>query len=74
MLDKIREILSQYVEVSADKIVPEADLITDLGLNSLDVLNIILEFEDEFGIEIDENDIDQLTTVGDIAEYIEARK
>lgn len=71
MIEKVKEILSDYTEASVDEIEPEMDLVKDLDLNSLDVVNLIVTFEDEFGIEISDRAIKDLKTVGDIVECLE---
>ena len=71
MLERIREILKKYAEVSADLIVPDATLQGDLALNSLDVVNIVMDFEDEFGIEIEDDAVGGFITVADIVKYME---
>lgn len=73
MTDKIKTILSDYSGISADKISEETNLVSDLGLSSLDVVNIIVAFEDEFNIEIPDSDIRSLKKVGDIRLYIEKK-
>lgn len=71
MMEKIKEILLDYTEESVVDIKPEMDLVKDLGLNSLELVNLIVTFEDEFGIEISDRAIKDLKTVGDIAECLE---
>lgn len=73
MLEKIREILKDYTEVPADKITPQSHFRDDLGLNSLDVVNVVVAFEDEFGIEIDDDDISSMVRVKDAIDYITER-
>ena len=73
MLEKIREILKDYTEVPADKITPQSHFRDDLGLNSLDVVNVVVAFEDEFGIEIDDDDISSMVRVKDAIDYISER-
>lgn len=70
MLKKIKKILQNYTEVSNEKLTPETDLMKDLDLTSLDVIDIVLAFEDEFGIEIPDRAIRDLVTVGDIEKYL----
>lgn len=72
MLEKVKEILLEYTEVPASEITLTTDLATDLDLNSLDIVNIVVAFEDEFGIEIPDRAIRDLTTVEDIVRYLEA--
>lgn len=69
MLKRIVGILKDYTEVPSVKIIPESRLTEDLGFNSLDLMNIVIAFEGEFGIEIPEIDVQELFTVGDIANY-----
>lgn len=73
MTDRIKAILSDYSGISADEISEETNLVSDLGLSSLDVVNIVVAFEDEFDIEIPDSDIRSLKTVGDIQRYVEEK-
>lgn len=71
MLEKVKKILLDYTEVPASEITPKTDLVKDLELNSLDVVNIVVAFEDEFEIEIPDRIISTLTKVEDIVKYLE---
>lgn len=71
MIDKIIEILSEFTELSTEEMNENTELVNDLGLNSLDVVNVIVAFEDEFNIEIPDRIIKDLRTIGDILKYIE---
>ena len=73
MLEKIRNILVNYTETDLESIVGETDLQKDLGLNSFDVINIIVDFEDTFGIEIPDEDVRQFVTVNSIIEYLDGK-
>ncbi len=73
MLEKIRDILKDYTEVPAEKITPQSHFRNDLGLNSLDVVNVVVAFEDEFDIEIDDDDISSMVRVEDAIRYITER-
>jgi acyl carrier protein len=73
MLEKIRDILKDYTEVPAEKITPQSHFRDDLGLNSLDVVNVVVAFEDEFDIEIDDDDISSMVRVEDAIRYITER-
>ena len=73
MLEKIREILKDFTEVPADKIMNESRFMKDLGLNSLDVVNVVVAFEDAFDIEIEDDDIRSMVTVEDAMRYIQDR-
>lgn len=72
MLEKVKKILLDYTEVPTTEITLKTDLVSDLDLNSLDVVNIVVAFEDEFEIEIPDRAIRDLTTVEDIVRYLEA--
>lgn len=73
MLETIRKILAQYTEVEEDLIREDSNLQSDLDLNSFDVMNIVVEFEDTFNIEIPDEDVSRLLTVKDIEEYLKAK-
>ena len=73
MLKRIRNILAAFTETDIAQITPETSLVTDLGFNSFEVVNIVSAFEEEFDIEIADRDIRTLATVGDIMAYIEER-
>jgi acyl carrier protein len=63
-----------HLGVDADKVTKDAALIEDLGADSLDTVEIIMAFEEEFGTEISDTDAEKLLTVGDIIAYIEKTK
>ena len=71
ILDSIKSILAQQFEVSADSISSETSLVDDLGADSLDVVELLMSVEDEFGLSISDDDAVELTTVGKIVDYIE---
>lgn len=71
MFERIIAILRDAVCDDRIPITPESDLAEDLGLSSLEVVNLIVAFEDEFGIEIPERIIPDMHTVKDIADYLE---
>ena len=71
MLERVKKILLDYTEVPASEITLKTDLVKDLDLNSLDVVNIVVAFEDEFEIEIPDRVISTLTKVEDIVKYLE---
>ena len=73
ILEKIQNILAQQFEVSADSISADTNIVDDLGADSLDVAELIMSVEDEFGIAIPDEDATELTTVGKIVEYIESK-
>lgn len=72
MREKIVDILLEYTEAGRENITSETALIADLGLNSLDIMNLVSAFEDEFDIEIPDRIISGFVTVGDIEAYLSA--
>ena len=71
MFEKVTAILRDYTNNADTDITMDSALVDDLGLSSLEVINIVLAFEDEFGIEIPERIIPTMHTVGDIVAYLE---
>lgn len=71
MQEKVISILTEFTEVQTDKISADSSLTADLGLSSLDVMDAVIAFEEEFGMEIPDEDIRELVTVGDIVSYLE---
>ncbi|MBQ4304709.1 MAG: acyl carrier protein [Lachnospiraceae bacterium] len=74
MLEQVREILKDYTEVNTETITEKTSFRRDLKLNSLDVVNIVATFEDSFDIEIEDEELAQIVTVGDAIRCIEAKK
>lgn len=74
MFEKVKSLLVEVAGIDADSVIPSAKLIADLGLNSFDMINLIVAFEDEFDIQVPDKDIHKLTTVEDIVEYVEAHQ
>ena len=71
--DKVKAIISQQLKVPADKVSLDARLVEDLGADSANVMVLIMEVEDQFGIMVEDDAIMTLTTVDDVVKYIEAR-
>ena len=71
MLERVVDILSEFTVLGKDEITEQSSLVVDLGLNSLDVINVVVAFEEEFDIEIPDQKIKDLVTVGDITKYME---
>ncbi len=70
--DKIKEILVDQLNIDEADITMDASFIDDLGADSLDIVELIMTMEEEFGIEIPEDEVETLTTVGAAVEYIKA--
>lgn len=71
MLDKVIEMISEHSEMPIEEITAESRLIGDLNLSSLDLVDIIVRIEDEYGVMINERHIESLQTVGDVAKALE---
>ncbi|MDB4354103.1 acyl carrier protein [Akkermansiaceae bacterium] len=69
--EKVTEIIVEQLGVSADQVKPEAKLIEDLGADSLDAVELVMAIEEEFGIEVADEDAEKLATVGDITSHVE---
>lgn len=74
MFEKVREQIAELLGIEAATITAESSLITDLKADSMDIATLLLEVEEKYGIEINEDEIENLKTVGDIVKYIEANK
>ena len=74
VLEKVKAILSEQFDVEEDKITPETSLIDDLGANSLDVVDLVMSIEDEFEVEVPDDEVENIKTVDDLVKYIENNK
>lgn len=73
-LDRVKKIIVDRLGVDESKIALEASFKEDLGADSLDVVELVMELEDEFDMEISDEDAEKITTVGDVVKYIESNK
>lgn len=71
VFDKVKDIIADQLDVEADDITLEAVITEDLGADSLDVVDLVMSLEDEFGVEIPDDAMANIKTVGDIVAYIE---
>ena len=74
MLDKIKEMGAENLGVDAATITEESSFKDDLGADSLDLFELVMALEEEFGIEIPTEDLEQIATVGDVIKYINDHK
>ena len=72
VLEKVKAILAEQFDVEEEKITAETDLQEDLGADSLDVVDLLMSIEDEFDIEIPDEEIENIKTVGALVSYIES--
>jgi acyl carrier protein len=72
--DKVRDIVSQQLDVDKAQIKEESQFIDDLGADSLAIVELVLAFEEQFEIDIPDEDTEKIRTVGDAVKYIENRK
>ena len=69
--DRVKKIVVEHLGVEADKVAPDASFIDDLGADSLDIVELVMAFEEEFGVEIPDDAADSILTVGDAVKFIE---
>ena len=68
---KVKEIIVEQLGVNADQVNPEAKMIEDLGADSLDAVELVMAIEEEFGIEVPDEEAEKLVSVGDIIAHVE---
>ena len=71
IFEKVKELIANQLELDPETITMESSLIDDLQADSLDVIDMIMQFEEEFNIEVDEDSLEDIRTVGDIVNYFE---
>ena len=71
--EKVKKIIVDHLGVDADKVTDEASFIDDLGADSLDTVELVMAFEEEFGSEISDSDAEKILTVGDAIKFIESK-
>jgi acyl carrier protein len=74
VLDKVKAVISDKLEVEASKITPEANFTDDLGADSLDVVELVMALEEEFDIEIPDEEAEKLQTVQAVIDYINVKQ
>ena len=71
--DKVKKIVADHLGVEEDKVINEASFIDDLGADSLDTVELVMAFEEEFGSEISDSEAEKILTVGDAIKFIEGK-
>ena len=71
--EKVKDIVVEQLGVNPEQVTPQASFIEDLGADSLDIVELVMAFEEEFGVEVPDEDAEKLQTVGDVVKYIEER-
>ncbi len=74
VFDKVKELISEQLDVKADDITEASSIQDDLGADSLDVVDLVMALEDEFDVEIPEDQVENIKTVGDIVKFIEDKQ
>ena len=72
VVEKVTALLAEQFDVEEDKVTADTDLQEDLGADSLDVVDLLMSIEDEFGVEVPDDEIENIKTVGSLVSYIEA--
>ena len=73
MLEKMKEIIAEQLSVEADTVTEASSFKGDLGADSLDLFELVMALEDEYSVEIPAEDLEQLTTVGEVMNYLKAK-
>lgn len=71
VFEKVREILCEQLDISENEVTTDTNIVSDLGLDSIDVVDFIMSLEEEFDKEIPDEDIEKIKTIGDVVSYIE---
>ena len=74
VFDTVRTIIVDQLDVEEEKVTMDADIQNDLGADSLDIVDLVMSFEEEYEIEFPDDDVENIKTVGDIVKYIEDRQ
>ncbi len=72
--DRIRKIIVEQLGVKPEQVTPEASFVDDLGADSLDTVELVMGFEEEFNFEIPDEDAERMQTVGDVLKYLQKRE
>lgn len=73
MFERIREIILEYTDIPRESITPKTQFLADIAMNSLDIMTMVGQIEDEFDITVETEDLDSIFTVQDLVDYINER-
>lgn len=73
VFESVKEIVVNQLEVKEIQVIPEAKFVDDLGADSLDIVEIVMTIEDKFGLEISDDDVENLLTIQQVVDYIQRR-
>lgn len=74
MLEKVKEIVAESLGVEAGELTEGSSFKEELGADSLDLFEMVMSFEEEFGVDIPSEDLEQIKTIGDVVKYLESHK
>ncbi len=74
MKEKIKKLIAEQLCISVEKVTDDADITKDLGADSLDVVELLMAFEEEFGVSISDEEATKIKTVNDVVSYIESKQ
>ena len=74
VMARVKKMVVEHLDVEEEKVTENAHFIDDLGADSLDIVELVMAFEEEFGVEIPDDAAEKITTVGDATKYIEEHK
>ena len=73
VFEKVREILCDQLDVPEEEVTLDSNIVEDFGADSLDIVDLVMSFEDEFDLEIPDDQVENIKTVGDVVKYIEEK-
>lgn len=74
MLENLKKLLAEELQIDPETVTLDAELTSDLGLNSIELADLVMLCEEKFGVTIDDDDIHKFVTIGDVVEYLEAQQ
>lgn len=74
VLERVKQLIAEQMNIDESKLTPGSDIIKDLGADSLDIVEMLMNLEEEWGLVIDDEDVPTLHTIGDVVAYIESHK